>query len=255
MKRFTGFFLGMIGKSLPITNDGLQPSRDISPPIVDSLVKQSYSQSGEDMIIDFIFKALEISCPTYLDLGAHHPRRFSNTHSLYMAGSHGVNVEADPTLHQIFLKERPRDSNLNIGVGVIAKNFLPFYIMSATTLNTFSKEEAERYALMGTFKIEQVVEIPVLSVNEIIAQNFDGATPDLISIDVEGLDQQIVESLDFILYRPIVICVETITFSDNFSGKKIDDIEKHLLSKGYFLYADTFINSIFVDKARWSPKA
>ena len=220
----------------------------------DSLARRSYSQSGEDMIIDFVFKALEISNPIYLDLGAHHPRKLNNTHCLYLAGSRGVNVEADPVLHEVFLKERPRDINLNIGVGDSEENILPFYVMSTPTLNTFSKQEAERYEALGTFKIERVIDIPVLNVNEIICKYFDGQSPDLITIDVEGLDQKIVESLDLVSYRPTVICVETITFSDNFSGEKIDAIQEHLLSKGYFLYADTFINSIFVDKARWRSK-
>ncbi|MBT8605262.1 FkbM family methyltransferase [Polynucleobacter paneuropaeus] len=220
----------------------------------DLFAKKSYSQSGEDMIIDFIFKALEIPDPTYLDLGAHHPRLLSNTHSFYLAGSHGVNVEADPNLYQAFLKERPLDKNLNIGVGVFGGESLPFYIMSTPTLNTFSKEEAERYSTIGDFRIEKVIDVPIVGVNEIIDQNFDGAVPDLITIDVEGLDQQIIESINLERYRPTVICVETITFSVDFSGKKIGEIEKYLITKGYFLYADTFINSIFVDKMRWRPK-
>jgi hypothetical protein len=157
-------------------------------------------------------------------------------------------------LHEVFSRERPRDINLNIGVGEVSKGKLPFYIMSTPTLNTFSKQEAERYESLGSFKIDSVIDIPVLNVNEIISQNFNGKSPDLITIDVEGLDQQIVESLDLDCYRPTVICVETITFSDDFAGEKIGEIPKYLLSKGYFLYADTFINSIFVNKALWQSK-
>jgi len=217
-------------------------------------VKQSFSQSGEDMIMNFVFRALGMPQPTYLDLGAHHPRRFSNTQYFYSAGSRGVNVEADPTLYQRFVEERPLDVNLNIGVGVGHAGSLPFYIMSVPTLNTFSKEEAERCAAMGAHQIVQVIDVPIVSVNDIIAENFAGAAPDFISIDVEGMDLDIVKSIDLARYRPVVICVETITFSDNFEGKKVVGIGEYLLEKGYFLYADTFINSIFVDKARWRPQ-
>jgi Methyltransferase FkbM domain len=89
------------------------------------------------------------------------------------------------------------------------------------------------------------------SVNEIILEHFSGNAPDLISIDVEGLDFEILSSIDFRKYRPTVICVETISFSDNFGGVKNKDIPEYLQQHGYFLYADTWINSIFVDKSRW----
>lgn len=214
-------------------------------------MKESFSQSGEDMIADFIFGAIQIQHPTYLDLGAHHPRRYSNTHHFYRSGSRGVNVEADPSLHERFIMERPSDINLNVGVGVGNAGVLPFYVMSVPTLNTFSKEEADRCVAMGTHEISDVIEVPLRDVNDIIQEYFAGTAPDFMSIDVEGLDLEIVKAIDFERYRPVVICVETITFSENFDGVKIDEIGEYLESRGYFLYADTRINSIFVDKARW----
>lgn len=214
-------------------------------------MKESFSQSGEDMIVDFIFGAIQVSHPTYLDLGAHHPRHYSNTHHFYRRGSRGVNVEADPSLYKRFVGERSSDINLNVGVGVGSGGTLPFYVMSVPTLNTFSKDEAERCAAMGTHRIVEVIEVPLRDANGIIEEYFAGKSPDFVSIDVEGLDLEIVRSMDLVRYRPAVICVETITFSENFDGAKIQEIGEHLQEQGYFLYADTRINSIFVDKARW----
>ncbi|MGT2429919.1 FkbM family methyltransferase [Cupriavidus basilensis] len=182
--------------------------------------RQAFSQSGEDMIADFVFGAIQHGYPTYLDLGAHHPRRYSNTQFFYLKGCRGVNVEADPGLFESFLSERPLDINLNIGVGVGESGILPFYVMSTPTLNTFSREEAERCAAMGTHRIERVIDVPLMGVNDIIEQHFYGMAPDFLSVDVEGLDLEIIKSIDLQRYRPIVICVETITFSENFDGKK-----------------------------------
>lgn len=215
------------------------------------LSRQAYSQSGEDMIADFVFTAIGHRYPTYLDLGAHHPRRYSNTQYFYENGSRGVNVEADPGLIGLFQTERPLDINLNVGVGVDGADTLPFYVMSTPTLNTFDREEAERCVAMGTHRIMRVIDMPLRGVNEIIAQYFCGTAPDFLSVDVEGLDYEIITSIDLQRYRPIVICVETITFSENFDGRKIDSIGAYLEQKGYFLYADTSINSIFVDRSRW----
>jgi Methyltransferase FkbM domain len=234
-------------KSLLINDEGVSDGQALS--------RGSYSQSGEDMIVDFIFQALEVKYPTYLDLGAHHPTHYSNTHFFYKNGSRGVNVEADPSLLEMFSVQRAADINLNVGVGAGTAfkegSELPFYVMSVRTLNTFSKEEAERCVAMGTHKIEDVIYVPLRDVNEIIAGYFDGDAPDFMSIDVEGMDFEIVKSINFQQYRPVVICVETIVFSENYDGVKLDEIEGYLSGVGYFLYADTRINSIFVDASRW----
>lgn len=229
---------------------------DVLPETADDSIicegmKESFSQSGEDMIIDFIFEVLQIRHPTYLDLGAHHPRLYSNTNHFYRRGSRGVNVEADPSLCELFVEERPADVNLNVGVGVGELGVLPFYIMSVPTLNTFSRDEAERCVEMGTHRIVNVIDVELCNVNDIIKEHFSGESPDFISVDVEGLDLEIVKSLDLRRYRPVVICVETITYSENFDGEKIKEVESYLQRYGYFLYADTRVNSIFVDKSRW----
>lgn len=211
--------------------------------------KKSYSQCGEDLIIRHIFDALRIPAPTYLDIGAYNPSFLNNTRIFYENGSHGVNVEPDPSLIVAFQKQRPRDVNLNIGIAE-KKGELPFYVMSTRTLNTFSEEYAKSAERGGSIKIEQVVNIPVLEVNDVIKNNFS-EPPDLISLDVEGLDLAILRSLDFSLYRSKVFCVETITFSENRQGKKILEIAQLMNDEGYFVYADTNVNTLFVDRKIW----
>jgi len=67
----------------------------------------SCSQAGEDLLIRFLFGTLGIERPTYLDIGAYHPWRFSNTALLYVRGSCGINVEAEPDALAAFDKHRP----------------------------------------------------------------------------------------------------------------------------------------------------
>jgi hypothetical protein len=122
--------------------------------------------------------------------------------------------------------------------------------MSAGTLSTFSREEAERYAGCEGKKIEQVIKIPLLNINEVIAKNFDGY-PNFVSIDVEGLDYDIVNSFNFDKYRPEIFCVESMTYSEDRNETKVSEILEHMEKHGYLVYADTFINTIFVDKVAW----
>lgn len=217
----------------------------------------SFSQCGEDMIADFVFRVLGIRYPSYLDIGAHHPRLYSNTHYFYQCGSRGVNVEADPGLIAAFEEERSLDVNLNVGVaagGLSPGSSLPFYVLSTPTLNTFDREEAERCQAMGTHRIEKVIEVPAVGVMDLIREHFPDQAPDFLSLDVEGLDLAILQEIDFRKCRPVVICVETIEFSENRDGVKLVEIIAFLQGQGYLLYADTMVNSIFVDVSRWRRK-
>ena len=211
--------------------------------------RRSYSQCGEDLMIRSIFDSLKIPAPSYLDIGAHHPHHLSNTCLFYTTGSQGVNVEPDPELYARFRKERPRDINLNIGIGERA-DMLRFFVMNPRTLNTFSPDEAEKLVKEG-FRIEREQQIPVRSVNSILEEYFCETAPDFVSIDVEGLDLQILQGFDFTRWRPKVFCVETITYSSQRAGKKIPEIAELLHGNDYFSYADTWVNTLFVDRRVW----
>jgi FkbM family methyltransferase len=211
----------------------------------------SYSQSGEDMIARFIFDHLKIARPSYLDIGAHHPSYLNNTFSFYEAGARGVNVEPDPSLFERFGHERAEDRNLNIGIGD-AEGTLEFFVMSARTLNTFSAEEAHAIAKAGRAKIEKTLQLPVRHVNQVLAEQFAGAAPDFLSLDVEGLDLAILQAWDFRRWRPRVVCVETIIYAAQQEGQQVQGIESLLLDEGYFVYGDTRINKLFVDQAVWA---
>lgn len=215
---------------------------------------KSYSQSGEDLIIDYIFtNYLRIHNPSYLDIGANHPTYLSNTYHFYKKGCRGVCVEPDKTLFMEIQKQRREDKCLNVGVGFQAASKVPFYVMSEKTLNTFSKEAAERCHGYGYYKIQEVTEVDLLPIDEIISRNFSSC-PNLISLDVEGMDFQILKSMDFIKFRPEVFCIETLTFVQDKSERKLDEIISLMKENGYFVYADTFINTIFVDNEAWRSR-
>lgn len=211
--------------------------------------KVSYSQCGEDLIIKFIFETLGIRTPSYIDIGAHNPEYLSNTAIFYKNCSSGINIEPEPTLFKAFLKARKRDINLNIGVSDL-QGEIDFYIMSAPTLNTFSKNEADKYTNEGYY-VESIKKVEVDTINNVITNYCKGNFPDFLSLDVEGLDFEILKSIDYDKSVPTVMCVETISFSETGNGVKDKQIINFLESKGYMVYADTYINTIFVKKDRW----
>jgi len=183
--------------------------------------KKSYSQYGEDILIEQALERLKVinSDVCYLDIGSNHPFYLSNTYYFYKKGASGVCIEPDESLYKKFIKKRPRDNCINVGVSIDDKKFSDFYLMTANVLNTFSFDEAEKISAMGTYKIKESRRVPMQSINEIFQNSFK-RLPDFISLDVEGLDLKILETLDFDRFRPHIFCKQTLSYSENSKQEK-----------------------------------
>jgi FkbM family methyltransferase len=208
--------------------------------------KKSYAQLGEDLIIDGLVQWMKIPRPYYLDLGAHHPTLLSNTYYFYLRGAHGVCAEPDPFLCRRFRRKRPRDTVLNVGVGTGPETVADFYVMMSRGLNTFSREEAKALENAGEGIVE-VLKIPLVNVNDLIAKHCQRC-PEFVSVDVEGLDFALLQSFDFGRYRPEVFCVETMSYS---TTRKEVEVVDFMRAKDYVVFADTYLNTIFVDRAKF----
>ena len=214
-------------------------------------LRRSYSQSGEDIIISDLFDRLQIKNPNYLDIGANEPVALSNTYRLYTKGSYGVCVEPNPALYKKILRKRKRDICINAGVAFDEQKEAIYYVFPEKLhgLNTFSKTDAEFWENtgnkeIGKHKIEKKVMMQLININEII-EKYLSPYPNFISIDVEGLDLQIIKTIDFGKYKPEVFCVETLQHTKNNKETKNHELINFLQSMGYFVYADTYINTIF----------
>lgn len=206
----------------------------------------SYAQSGEDILIERGLKMTGVKKATYLDIGSNHPITLSNTYLLYTKGAKGVCVEPNPIFNSLMKKYRPNDKLLNIGVSNENQESIKFYNVKPHVLSTFDRLEVEQLIEKGIVEIQEILEIPVFTINQIIEEHFQN-TPDLISVDVEGWNQEIIESFDFSLYRPKVFCIETITFTTNNTGLKIMPILNYLKKNGYWILGETYVNTIFID--------
>ena len=210
---------------------------------------KSYSQSGEDIIVERILSLMSMGEPSYLDIGAHDPMIYNNTYLFYEKGSSGVNVEPDPEYFLKLESQRPRDVNLNVGVGSHGGTF-NYYVMTSRSLNTFSEAEAKRYESYGKQKVEQVVNVEVVNVNQILREHFE-SEPNFVSLDVEGLEMEILKSFDFEASRPEVFCIETLMYTEDNTEVKVIDIIEYMKEMDYIVHSDTYINTIFVDRESW----
>lgn len=207
----------------------------------------SYAQNGEDLIAWRALVDCGIRLPRYLDIGAHHPTRLSNTALFHLLGARGMNIEPDPALFRAFAHERPRDLNLNCGLGP-RPGVLPFYRLADPALNTFSATEARRLADEEGIPVVETIEVPVETLNAVLDRH--AFQPDFLSIDTEGHDLPILMSLDWHRFRPAVVCVETLSFSTRLAGRKDETVTRYLATQSYSVHADTWINTLYVDDQR-----
>ncbi len=166
-----------------------------------------HGQDGEDLILN---RLLENQAQGfYVDIGAHHPVRFSNTFLFYKRGWRGINVDAMPDSMKMFDKIRPRDINVECGVAGSAGE-LNYYRFNEPALNTFDFAEAE-VKNNFPYKLMDVINVSVSRLDELLAQYLPkGQEIDFLSVDVEGKDEEVLRSNDWKLYRPRFILAETL---------------------------------------------
>ena len=212
--------------------------------------KGTYSQAGEDMVIHFLLYELNLSLEdiTYLDLGANHAKFLSNTFHFYKRGIRGVLVEANPALISELKFYRHGDLILNRCIAEKSGDTVDFYVLNGDGLSTASKESAEEFiAKSAGLSIDRTVSIETISVNDVI-ENYMGKSPTILNIDIEGNEMEVLRSIDFEKYRPMIIVAEMIPYMMPFGvAKRSQEILDFMEKIDYYEYAFSGINSVFVD--------
>lgn len=217
-------------------------------------INLSYSQFGEDKIIAYLLNILDVPNPVYLDIGANEPKYDSNTYLFYRRGCNGVLLEPNPRLYKKLMRYRKRDIILNVGIGINQEKEGTFFLFANkyNGLSTFSYKSAYHWENVGMkgvgkIKIEKTIKIPLISFNQIFQDYFKDRMPDFVNIDVEGFGLEILQSIDFNKYRPNIFCCETSYYDEYQHVHKDMKIIEYMCMNGYFVFADTFINSIFIN--------
>lgn len=178
----------------------------------------------------------------YIDVGAHHPVRFSNTYLFYRRGWRGINVDAMPGSMALFKIFRPRDINLEVPISAECKT-LTYYVFNEPALNGFDAGLSnERNLQSNQYKIIRTIDLPAKRLDSILRERIpQGQEIDFLSIDVEGLDLEVLKSNDWAEYKPEVVLVEVLgsTLAEIADG----EITKFLSGHGYIIYAKA-VNTI-----------
>ena len=201
-----------------------------------------YSQFGEDTILQ---KYLQENKGFYLDIGSGDPVRGSNTFFLYKKGWSGILI--DPLTRNIFSSKiiRRKDKIIQGLVGATNKSY-PFYEMYPYEYSTTNDEIVKGLINNGKAKLVKKVQLNTFSVSE-LKLDINSSQPSLLSIDCEGLDLEVLKTIDLKTIKFRVICAEDFDFNP---VSKTSEINQYLNENGYEIVDRAGPSSIYV-KSTW----
>ena len=210
---------------------------------LDPFVNLAYSQDGEDMVLRRLFERKPSGF--YVDVGAHHPFRFSNTCYFYRRGWRGINIDPNPDAIKAFLRDRPADINLSFGVSEEPGN-IAFHFFNEPALNTFDVELAAERSRIPGYRLLETKSVPVRRLDDLLAEFLPpNQKIDFLSVDVEGLDLSVLRSNDWNRFRPHLLLVEA--HERTIQAIQNDPINVFAVAAGYQLIAKTLNTLIFED--------
>ncbi|QUS59321.1 FkbM family methyltransferase [Synechocystis sp. PCC 7338] len=203
----------------------------------------SFSQEGEDLVLNRLFE--QQSKGFYVDVGAHHPQRFSNTYLFYLKGWRGINIDAMPGSMEIFKQLRPEDINLEIAISDNIQE-LTYYQFNESALNGFSEElSRQRDGIRREYFILNSQKIKTQRLSEILDYYLpQDQVIDFLTIDVEGLDYQVLKSNNWKKYRPSVVLIEMLGYG-RLEDLHVTEIGRLMEKEGYKLFARTINTSFY----------
>lgn len=237
-------YLAKIGLRLYVGNPSLYICNN--PNYDDLKDRGTYSQFGQDL---FVLKTLkDTQNGVFVDVGGNHPIKGSNTYLLEQNGWTGIAIEPQEKLRKLWPEVRKAEC-LNYVVGPENKsiNFIE------GNENEHGLSGVEGYNKCQDTSKKIAVEQKRLT-DILTEKNIKHV--DYLSIDVEGYEMNVLESIDFSVSDIQLISLENdIGFSSiPFIGKKIgselgnNKLRKFLEDKGYKYIARIFCDDFFIKK-------
>jgi FkbM family methyltransferase len=193
----------------------------------------------EDFVLSLVFAEKEKGA--YIDVGASGPYEDSISRYFYENGWRGINIEPVQKWHQEFLKSRPEDVSLNVGVSNQSgsKNFYRIFAEISDELNGFSTfDEGEIYG-----KKHESSELKVMTLDQILADH-PMAEIDFMAVNVSRKEMEILSGINLSKHRPSVIIIEAPKPEEfNLSGHEWDSF---LSRNKYHLIMFDGLNSYYV---------
>jgi FkbM family methyltransferase len=194
-----------------------------------SKTRISYSQHKEDIFILDVLKQFNLYESIYVDIGANHPSDISNTYLLYRNGYKGILIEPNEELCNLLRRFRKKDIVIPIGCSD-KSSVLKFNISKTPVISSFTNHNL---SYRSTY-------VPVMKIDDVLSE-LDYKIISILSIDVEGLNLEVLKGASKTIKNSLLICVE---FDHEYEKNQIQNI----LGVDFELLATFGCNLIFINK-------
>ncbi len=206
--------------------------------MIDPKAITTYAQYNEDLILAALLS--DVKQGFYVDIGANYPVIDSVTEYFYQKGWHGINIEPLKKLHKQLAEARPKDINLNIGIGETKSEATFREYVDVPGQSTFDPEQKKQHAKSLKY-IDYTVRI--LPLSDVLAK-YNPKHIHFMKIDVEGFEYEVVAGNNWEKFRPDVVCIEA-----NHVSK---DWRPILVGHNYKLFIADGLNEYYVAQKHWN---
>lgn len=201
----------------------------------------SVGQFAEDAFIsNFFAKKRE---GFYVDAGAFHPKRYSNTYVLrkYM-GWTGLNIDASQEAIALFEKAAPECVNVCAALDKVEQD-VEFTLYRGAAHSTI--DDARKQFNAG-IEVKAVRKMRTERLGDVVKRCLPaGRSVDFLSIDVEGKDLDVLESFDWSAHRPELVCIEDHQFIDAMQANQRTGTYSYMIGRGYRLASHHVVSSFY----------
>jgi len=198
----------------------------------------AYGQNAEDIVLaKFLDERLKNKQKPgfYIDIGAHHPFRYSNTYYFYKKGWRGLNIDAE---------------DINVQALVATQNkALTYFVFSDRAFNTCDSLLAKELIKNKRARLVKKIKIKPQNLKVLFEKYLKKEQKvDFLSIDVEGMDEDVLETYDFANFAPDFILIEDLSFASDILQQKSKKIARFLEKQGYHFVSQVFNTAIWQKK-------
>lgn len=193
---------------------------------------------------------------TFVEVGAYDGESYSNTSCLADLGWSGLYVEPVPSYAKRCADRHsanPGIRTVNCAIGVGGGNVEIFVGGTLSTTSTAHVEMCAAISWAKWFHRGRSVSVPRVRLNELLAKSSIRADFDLLVIDVEGTEEEVLDTIDLNEYRPRAIIIEILDHHPDFesfpaivsAGRRVRD---RIHDSGYVEYLRDIMDTIYIRK-------
>lgn len=194
--------------------------------------------SGQDLIAYIYFNGK--TSGFFIDIGAFDGVEISNTYALEQLGWEGICIEPIPEIYSLLQKNR-KCHKYNVAISSTTKSDANFVkvskLLGLSGLEQQMPERIKKGLEKQGLEVEQII-VNTMSFDDVMRNHPDVGHVDFLSIDVEGGELDVLDTIDFERYRFGLITIE------NNAGTAT--LRNYMAQQGYVIFLDLGVDLMFV---------